>query len=305
MYWMNAHRIAAAVALGMAGVSVWLLWLASRGRQEWSLRAVRMAGAVFALATGLLVLLLVVEFETAQRIGIGGGGNPSSHVTWLAALAALAVAGSGIVLLVVERWAVAALLATLKKLAHEARHDRLTGLLHHGALFEEMGQVCEERGQKISVILIDMDNFKGINDGYGHLAGDQALEGVGRYLKGAVGEGALVARYGGDEFCVVLRDVSAEEALQVARQILQGLGEVRAAEKLAASAGVSWGETGANKFRDLVAAADRALYRAKAAGGGRVEVEVLEGKGKERDRGGVGGTVTENGVEGVLWYRFV
>lgn len=278
---VNAHRIAFALAIGMIGVSVWLLGLVWRGCQEWPVRVVRAAGAVFALATGLEMLLLVVEFEGTQRAWGWVMPQREFALTLLASLAALGVVGSGFALLVAERWAVAHLLGVLKRLAHEARHDRLTGLLHHAALFEEMGEVCQQRGQYVGVVLIDLDNFKSINDTYGHLAGDQALEGVGQYLRQVVGDGGVAARYGGDEFCVVLKGVAREEAVEIARQILAGLAQVQAVETLAASAGVAWGETGVNRFRDLVAAADRALYRAKAAGGGRVEIEVLAGKAKK------------------------
>ncbi len=131
-------------------------------------------------------------------------------------------------------------------------------------------------GSPFSVVLLDLDRFKPINDQYGHQAGDAALVEVAHRLTSAIRDVDLVARFGGDEFGLILPNTGLAGALRLAQKVLGVLGETPmdfdgAVLTLHASAGVaSYPEHGRNG-RQLVAAADAALYRAKRGGGGRVE----------------------------------
>ena len=155
-------------------------------------------------------------------------------------------------------------------LAQAARTDGLTGCLNHSAMHEalrrEIGR-CERSGQRLSLVLVDMDDFKRVNEEHGHLAGDEVLRRVGHTLRQSVRQYDLVARYGGDEFTIVTAEAGEQEAAEVAGRALAGLaaalGELDTT--LSASAGVAeWapGETSTG----LLSRADRALLYGKHEG---------------------------------------
>ena len=127
--------------------------------------------------------------------------------------------------------------------------------------------------------MIDLDHFKPYNDSFGHLAGDQCLQAVGRALEGALGRaGDLVARYGGEEFVALLPDSDAEAGLAAAHQLraaVQGLALPHPSSPTAPHVTVSLGvaamiPTRAEEPGQLIEAADRALYVAKRQGRDRV-----------------------------------
>lgn len=172
--------------------------------------------------------------------------------------------------------------------------DPLTGV--HARRFFERWLLREVRTalrsqQPVSILLIDMDGLKGINDTGGHLAGDQALAAMGKVLRQATRDTDVVARYGGDEFVVILPQTSAEGAAKVGARILDLLGDKSAPGpngvcSLRASLGVS--ELCASRFsldqlprsippayfqrlaQSLIQKADEALYQAKRQGGSRL-----------------------------------
>lgn len=149
-----------------------------------------------------------------------------------------------------------------------SRLDPLTGVFNRRFLDEYLTMMVAraKRGrQPLSVLMVDLDGFKGFNDTYGHDKGDELLREVALSLAGAVREDNVVARYGGDEFVVVLPSTPGELARQVAldlRQLCNG--------NVTVSVGVAClGPRGGSK-RELLRAADEALYRAKRQGGGVV-----------------------------------
>jgi len=161
------------------------------------------------------------------------------------------------------------------RLVHEAYHDRLTGLPAR-ALFRERVAEAIERGRgadHAAVLLLDLDGFKGVNDSLGHAAGDVLLRQVAERLRAAVREEDEVARFGGDEFGVLVTSPTARaDAEAVARRIAVALtppfvvGEHE--RHVAASIGLA-GAVDADDADQLLRNADLAMYRAKSAGGDR------------------------------------
>ena len=176
-------------------------------------------------------------------------------------------------------------------LAHRAMHDPLTGLANRTLLQEVLQSVLDQpRRDRVAALACDLDGFKAINDRYGHAAGDEVLVHVAGVLRAAIGARGTVARMGGDEFVIVLQDMESERvAFEVATQIHANLREPvrlhRRRMTVRASIGIALADadTMAGGAPGLLAAADAALYRAKAAGKSRTEVydtsmEILGGR---------------------------
>ena len=159
----------------------------------------------------------------------------------------------------------------------EAAVDALTGLATYRVLQERLAQEIarsERSGDPFAVMFVDLDHFKRLNDGYGHARGNQVLQAVGRELHEAVRSTDIAARFGGDEFVVILVRTNAAGGLRVAeavRRAVEGVGPNLgfAPGEVTASLGVA-GYEPARKGQDILDAADRALYRAKAGGGNAV-----------------------------------
>ena len=180
-----------------------------------------------------------------------------------------------------------------------ARVDDLTGLANsryfHTRLEEEIARADRE-GTDLAMLFIDLDRFKVVNDRFGHLAGSWTLQKVAKLIADQAPPGALVARYGGDEFVVILPGADVARALQTAEAIRRAIAEAvlfdNEAEgrhtptplpRVTASIGVSsyrehLGPGGTQRRREstLLRLADSAMYRAKAAGRNRVEVSEPE-----------------------------
>jgi diguanylate cyclase (GGDEF)-like protein/PAS domain S-box-containing protein len=174
---------------------------------------------------------------------------------------------------------VATALARLRgeeRVRHDAVHDPLTGLANRTLLRDRLEHALarsQRENGATGVLFIDLDNFKRINDAYGHAAGDAVLTELANRLRTAVRPGDTVARLGGDEFVVVCEQVDEESALAVGRRLLDAirlpLTAGGAQHTLAASIGIALGQSAP---ASLLADADAAAYRAKAAGRGRVEL---------------------------------
>lgn len=134
-------------------------------------------------------------------------------------------------------------------------------------------QFCTERQQPLSVIMIDLDHFKKINDTYGHFAGDECLKRVARVLKKELKRSTdIVARYGGEEFIVLLPDIALTSAITIADDLVQAISEISfnwSGEiiEVTCSAGVASTQPDATtNNQTLLIAADDAMYKAKASG---------------------------------------
>jgi len=164
-------------------------------------------------------------------------------------------------------------------LAHHAAHDALTGLANRATLTTRL-DVAVDRAQRtqraVAVLFCDLDGFKPVNDRHGHRVGDDVLVAVADRLRQSMRVGDELARIGGDEFTVLLRNVpDAAAANQVAERLLaafQAPFEVPGGtEPVGLSVGVALAGAGATAD-GLLAAADAALYACKRAGGGRAAV---------------------------------
>lgn len=162
-----------------------------------------------------------------------------------------------------------------EKLRHQADHDSLTGLYNRRRFEEEVADqlsYARRYSRPGALLLMDLDSFKFVNDSYGHPAGDGLLFDVGSILAANVRETDVVARIGGDEFAVLLREANPAEAVGVARALIAA---IRSGSKpsVGASFGIAPFDAVDEQTPDeLLIAADVALYTAKEAGGGTAEL---------------------------------
>ena len=164
-----------------------------------------------------------------------------------------------------------------------AWHDMLTRLYNRAALFERAGKALaasQQLGAPLSVIQLDLDHFKRINDQYGHQAGDRVLIHIGRVILNKVRKSDIAGRVGGEEFCIVLPETSLEQALVIAERIRESIHsrEILISRnqtlRMSASLGVcSSEELQRYDFQHLQSIADRRLYQAKQSGRNRVCAE--------------------------------
>lgn len=155
------------------------------------------------------------------------------------------------------------------QLRARADTDALTGLLNRAALMDELDSALSDGGQ-VAVLFCDVDHFKNVNDTLGHAAGDALLVELGRHLQGVLRPGDSAGRLGGDEFILVLPHVlGSEAALAVAERVRAAASRLVTPEGTtlvtSLTIGVALSAPGSSA-RSLLAAADGALYRAKAAG---------------------------------------
>jgi len=175
---------------------------------------------------------------------------------------------------------VEALLARVDRLKDLSRFDGLTGALTRRAFEEVLPQELRKaqlNGQPLALAMADLDHFKRINDTHGHLAGDFVLASFVRFLKRNLRDDAILVRYGGEEFCVVMPDVRKRVAWEILERIRKMLSETsfryekeNLEIRVTCSFGVSgFPEDGANT-EGLISKSDEALYAAKSLGRNRV-----------------------------------
>jgi diguanylate cyclase (GGDEF)-like protein/PAS domain S-box-containing protein len=159
---------------------------------------------------------------------------------------------------------------TQHQLADQARQDPLTGLDNRGSVLARLAAALDIPGQDVSVLFCDLDGFKGINDRYGHAVGDEVLIVVSRRMRAVVAVDDPMGRIGGDEFAVLLAGRGADvNAARVAERIRQVVAEPVGVRghvlRVGVSIGIANGRSGTVSAEDLLAAADAAMYREKAA----------------------------------------
>ncbi len=159
-----------------------------------------------------------------------------------------------------------------------ANIDELTGLLSRKGCLEQFGQAlaaakASHTETPLSIALFDVDSFSKVNEQYGHIAGDDLLVAVAKSIRAHVGEQALIGRYGGDEFVIILPGEEREQAFLKAEQIRQELSQIqvpvsegRTIQGIFFSGGVASFPMDGRTDNELFRKADHALYRAKASG---------------------------------------
>jgi diguanylate cyclase (GGDEF)-like protein len=175
---------------------------------------------------------------------------------------------------IVPQIAVAIDRMTLREKAGEYQQlsitDPLTGLLNRRYIEERLAEEInrsQRSGEPLSLLMLDVDEFKSYNDRFGHPAGDEALRIVGRILKENLRGADVAARYGGEEFSVLLPATSGEEAAAIAERIRRHAEETKFPKRrVTLSIGISSLSADVDTSKKLIDAADKALYQAKQNG---------------------------------------
>ena len=268
-----------AVGAGYATVATWLRTSRRRLFVEragaWAVLGVTLlaTAATGGAASPYRLLLLLPMFHaavfggTAAVVGLGTVGTAGALL-----LGGGAAAGNRAETLVLLcAWGGAAVLVhvLIPRLDSAAQTDGLTGLLNHAAFWRRLHAEdarARRTGSVYSVLLLDVDRFKALNDRYGHQAGDAVLRRMAAILSNRVRGSDVLARYGGEEFAVLLPDTGVGDAVGVAEKLRRLL----VVGGISVSIGVADNRSIPESSDAVVAAADAALYRAKDAGRARV-----------------------------------
>lgn len=165
-----------------------------------------------------------------------------------------------------------------------ASQDALTGLLNWAGAVKTINARLDEgvaSGQTHALLFLDLDNFKPVNDQFGHAAGDRLLRGVARRLADMSGKDATVGRIGGDEFVILIESASEAGTVAMAERIVAEIGALQGmppsiAPDFGVSLGIAFAPRHGADALTLMAVADAALYEAKASGKARIAVASLE-----------------------------
>ncbi len=231
-----------------------------------------------ARATGYMFLLFIMLTVFRLMSIINQQNNPLdqlqswslNEVTFIGCMFSIIVITFGLILMVYERMS--------HQLSFAAGHDWLTGVMNRGNLERTAARLqarSTREKQHYSILLMDLDYFKKINDQYGHLVGDEVLKKFTKVVQGCIRESDVMGRYGGEEFCVLLPKASESEALLLAERIRVSF-EQKAMVlhskqiKCTVSIGVSDSKISNANFANVFAAADTALYEAKKNGRNQV-----------------------------------
>jgi diguanylate cyclase (GGDEF)-like protein len=165
------------------------------------------------------------------------------------------------------------------QLVHDALHDALTGLPNRVLLSDRLSHALEyarrRPGYQFSVLFLDFDNFKVVNDSLGHNSGDRLLIAIGERLRTMIRASDTVARLGGDEFILLLEDVDCEKVLETAKRLQEELSSPFRLDfhdvYLTASIGITHNQPAYENAEEMLRDADIAMYKAKTMGKARIE----------------------------------
>ncbi len=247
--------------------------MTSSDLSDWLLRVPRLVAVVAFVAFSVAFSLLVTTLAMLLLDVSGRGFAIGLAISALAPVAVATPAG----------W----LIITLLRDVHEARLDAqrlartdpLTGALnrrHFAELAERELERARRGGDTVAVLLLDLDDFKHINDSHGHAAGDAVLKAAAAAVARRLRMVDVLARWGGEEFVVLLPSTPRAEAVRVAERLREAVTAVSTpieagrSVRTSASIGVAVAERGAGSLQALIAAADQAMYAAKQGGRNRV-----------------------------------
>ncbi|MBH1433485.1 GGDEF domain-containing protein [Stenotrophomonas maltophilia] len=267
--WPDLHLRLQVFSVFALVVDGWIAWLLLRHAPVQQRTSCRLAAAVFLAEAALYAVRLFLPVAPDAGEDIMRTGSPM-FATYIAGVMLELARCFAMVLLLVERM--------LSDLRRAARTDGLTGLLNRSAVLadgELQLQRSRRQGHPLALLLVDVDHFKQINDGWGHLAGDHVLRHFSAVLQhSSRGRMHLLGRYGGEEFVLVLAGSTSSDAVALAALIRTRLQQQPALLDtgpvvVTASIGLAMDE-GQGDLSTLLAAADAALYRAKAEGRDRL-----------------------------------
>ena len=161
-----------------------------------------------------------------------------------------------------------------RKLEHQARSDPLTGTANRRHIMEQgkrLASLVKRNGGEVSIIILDLDWFKSVNDKYGHDTGDMVLKRVARMVEQGIRDIDMLGRWGGEEFIILCQQTNLDEAVHLAERLrmILDMSVIDPVGKMTASFGVA-ANHGNESLEQTIHRADRALYAAKYAGRNRV-----------------------------------
>jgi diguanylate cyclase (GGDEF)-like protein/PAS domain S-box-containing protein len=164
-----------------------------------------------------------------------------------------------------------------RRLARAAATDPLSGLLNRRGFQDQLEQ---HLSGKLTLAIVDADNFKKLNDSFGHAAGDQGIQFIAGILRGCFPDALCLARLGGDEFGIVTRTLSDDETTTAYQQFISQVstgvpGDANTTLRLTVSVGLAISNVEGTSARELLTTADRALYAAKEAGRNQMKSSVI------------------------------
>ncbi len=234
-------------------------------------RAYWFTGGIMLLSGAGLWLIAVTSSRTSLT-DLAAASTALQQTTLLGMIIAQTAMAGGFILMTHSR--------TIETLQSISEHDGLTGTLNRRSMHEQAKALLShafERGLPISVVMLDADHFKRINDQFGHQTGDAVLCHMVSRIRTHLRSNDLFGRYGGEEFVLLLPGLDGNEAREVADRIRLAVSEhaqqcTDQRVTLSISLGVAGTGVHGYDYSTLVAAADNALYRAKALGRNRVEL---------------------------------
>lgn len=222
---------------------------------------------VLACQRGRSGALRGLAFAGLMLLGISGAGA-ATETQWARWDQVMGVALVYALITAATAWLAERLRAETRAEREIALTDSLTGLPNrrHAGIFMDAAVAGVDRGGWLTVVLFDLDHFKRFNDSFGHEGGDRVLRIFSEVLEGATRRSNLSARVGGEEFLTILTDCNLHGGIIFAERLRAMVKERASRFGLTVSAGVATLESSAGTQEDLLAAADEALYQAKAAG---------------------------------------
>lgn len=259
----NARLIVVCLVWALIFLSMaWLVW-----RSAPPSFPTRFTVVVLVVHAGVLLLRFFSAWMPLEEEGLLTPTRVQSIYVGSNALMLLAL-GMGFILMAGDR--------LRAEFEHIASHDPLTGVLTRRVFMDACTQElarCRRHGRSMALLLMDIDHFKSVNDTHGHQMGDRVLIDFTRRVTGLLRRPDLLARFGGEEFVLLLPETSREDAIAVAQRILARVAELsEGLPAITVSIGVATNRADEEQIDALLARADKALYQAKDEGRNRVEV---------------------------------